>query len=149
MKTKDVVFERQQGGLARTAPGEDHVSAFISYGGPGSVSSLQHLEGVADNTKLITTIFSLKQAEALGIIPNSHVFNEFVINEVIGVEDNPDTTGVDETVQAVLPADPKGVHNIWHYHISELTLLDNYGLVFLKFQIQIQMEQELILQMEH
>lgn len=56
-----VTFEKTQGGLARTAPGEDHISGMLFFGDYPS-------SGAMSATKPITQLFSLKEAEAKGIL---------------------------------------------------------------------------------
>ncbi|MEO1053915.1 MAG: DUF2586 family protein [Bacteroidota bacterium] len=57
----DVVFIKRDGGLVRTAPGEDHISGLLFYGTPPA-------DFGADS---VQQVFSLREAEALGIVADN------------------------------------------------------------------------------
>jgi len=61
----DIIFEKQQGGLARPLAGEDHISGLLFY------AATKPSNWGADNVRQVT---SLPAAEELGIIKGSAVF---------------------------------------------------------------------------
>ncbi len=82
MALNDIIFNRGQGGLGRGLLGEDHISGLIFY---FLDANLPTGFGIADRIK---QIFSIEEAEALGIIEGSanHAVLWYHINEYFRIQ---------------------------------------------------------------
>lgn len=67
----DIKFNRGEGGLGRALSGEDHISGFLAYIPAASLP-------VAFATNKIKTVYSLAEAEALGIVTGSNDYSTAV-----------------------------------------------------------------------
>ncbi len=101
MALNDVTFIRGEGGLGRPLPGEDHVSGLVQY-----IANANLPAGFSTSDR-IKTVFSIAEAEALGIIEGSATLGVlwYHINEYFRIQPEGelyvglyDTTAIDLSV---------------------------------------------------